>query len=105
MDAFQIPPEMRAQIEASQGEPEEPVPDEFIVLEENWSALALFFTCTTQWRYSFSGITGLDYTALINVINLKHKKNREQLFDDVRLIESGALQAISRKRERNGKTV
>lgn len=73
-------------------------PADFIVMPDAAPALDIFLFCQTQWRSSMSGITGLDYTAVISVIKMRVKKNRtrRQLLDDVRLIESGALAALSR---------
>ncbi len=89
---------------ASMGHQEEP--EEFIVLEENAPALDIFLFCQTQWRTSMSGLIGLDYTAVINVIATRHRKRKKQnqLLTDVHLIEQGALKAIARMKE-NGKTV
>lgn len=77
---------------------------DFIVLEESWPALEIFLRCQSQWRYTMSGITGMDYTAVISVIELscRKKRRRESLFRDVCLIEQGALKTFSKKRERNG---
>lgn len=76
--------------------------DDFLVMEENRKALEVFLSCQTQWRYSFRGITGLDYSAVLSVISLYRPTSRKRLFEKVRLIESGALSAISRMRARNG---
>lgn len=99
MDAFGLPEELRDRIR--QDVPE--APQNFTVMPENAQAFDVFIRCQTQWRHSFSGVTGLDYTALIQVIRVCiPKKQRNQIFDDVRLIESGALRAISKRRESNG---
>lgn len=100
MEAFGIPEEMREKIEASARDRE--IPDDFIVMEENWPALEVFLTCQTQWRYSMSGPIGIDYTSLLSVISLYSAKKKRQLFDEVRLIELGALNAISEMRKRDG---
>tara|TARA_A100000171_G_C2136223_1_gene150470 strand:+ start:634 stop:915 length:282 start_codon:yes stop_codon:yes gene_type:complete len=93
---------MQAQMLESMGHQDEP--KDFIVLEENAEALDIFIFCQTQWRTSMSGPTGLDYTAVINVIATRHRKRKKQnqLLTDVHLIEQGALNAIARKKE-NGK--
>lgn len=77
-------------------------PDDCEVWPENWPALEIFLMCRTQWRI-ISGIggasyQGLDYTALNSVIDRKVKpKKRERMFDDVLIIESGALPELNRK--------
>lgn len=78
-------------------------PKEFDVWIENKPALDVFLSCQTQWRV-IAGVgaciyQGLDYAALNSVIDRKVKrKRREQVFDDVRLIEAGALTELNRKR-------
>ncbi len=67
----------------------------------NALAFGIFMECQTQWRHSFNGVTGLDYTALIATIKLKipKRKQRIQVMSDVRLIESGALKVIAQQRK------
>lgn len=52
---------------------------------------------STQWRTGVGGVIGLDYCAIYPIIDRITKDNEEwnALFDDVREIESGALQAMS----------
>jgi len=62
-------------------------------------ALSLFLNCSTQWRHSMSGMTGLDYSAvlsLFDIYDIKQKK-RIAMLDDIRALESGALQAFNEK--------
>lgn len=94
-ELFGLPPELREQLQ----EANQPPPD-FIVMEENWQALEVFLACQTQWRHSAHGVTGLDYAALLPVISLYSPKHKKRLFDEVRLIELGALNAISKLREK-----
>lgn len=76
---------------------ENPTEKDYVVTEENWPALELFMSLTTQWRTSFSGVTGLDYTAVISVIKLTaRKKDRVELFEKVKLIERGALKELNK---------
>lgn len=77
-------------------------PDDCEVWPENWKALEIFMMCRTQWRViaGMGGVSyqGLDYTSLNSVIDRKVKpKQRERVFDDVLLIESGALPELNRK--------
>ncbi|MDX1755888.1 MAG: DUF1799 domain-containing protein [Marinobacter sp.] len=74
---------------------------DYPVLPENWEALNLFLECTTQWRRAGleAVITGLDYGALETVMRMKGAKNRKRLFEQVRLIEGGALQALREQRD------
>lgn len=97
MDSFGFSDDLRQKIYSSQSE----LPStEFVVMEENAQALDVFLYCQSQWRYSTNGITGLDYTAVLAVIAVRiKKKNQSRVMDEVRLIESGALKAISKKRD------
>jgi len=66
-------------------------------------ALQVFLSCTTQWRHSFSGIAGLDYSAVLSVFEIYGIKKRKRIamLDDIRALETGALQAFNEKREAN----
>jgi len=104
MDAFGLPQEIRDQIWGSMSDSSV---EDFTLLEENAEALSTFLRCQTQWRHSMSGVTGLDYTAVLQVIksSCSKKRKRQAIFRDVCLIEQGALKAFSSKRERNAKRV
>ena len=55
----------------------------------------------TQWRVGMSGPTGLDYAAVYPLLDRKATDSDEweQLFDDLRVMESAALEAIAESRE------
>lgn len=84
-------------------------PDDFDAQEEKtevWPEHAdawLFFCnfCATQWRVGMSGYTGLDYTAILACLGCEEADaaRRKDLFDQVRLIERGALEAMAEQRE------
>lgn len=68
--------------------------DDLTVWHENWPAVELFLSCSTQWRLApMGGLLGLDYTALASVMWMRRERDRRALLDDVRLIERGALAA------------
>ena len=77
----------------SRGKPAE---EDFTILPENWPALEIFLVCQTQWRYSSVGAIGLDYSAVLKVIETyyKKRKRKKSMFNNVQAIESGALAAI-----------
>jgi hypothetical protein len=101
-ESFGLPQDLRDQILRTTIEQETPA--DFVVMPEAAPALDVFLFCQTQWRTAMSGVTGLDYTAVIAVIKTRFKKSRQrrQILEDVRLIESGALAAISKARVKNG---
>jgi hypothetical protein len=76
--------------------PREPPP--FRVHPSNWSAFQVFEACHTQWRISI-GVSGaiyhgIDYSSLVAVIDAMGG-GRRKTFNQVRLIEAGALSVIN----------
>jgi len=73
------------------------------VWPENWHALELFLGLSTQWnRDAGGGLTGINYpsiTAMFDAYRIP-ARHRSRLFDDIRCIEIGALQAHLEKREK-----
>lgn len=76
--------------------------DDFVVFYDAWRAVKLFFKVQTQWLYSMDGISGLNYSAVIDVIELheKNEKKRIELFDEVSAFERGFLKAVQEKRNK-----
>lgn len=68
---------------------------------ENAQVIYLFIQLLTQWRVGMSGPTGLDYAAVYPLLDRKAADSEEwdQLFDDLRVMESAALEAIADQRE------
>lgn len=73
----------------------EPDPDasSFPVLDENWNAIQLFLSVSTQWvRAGMDGsVVGLNYQSVEFVLKLYKAKKRAEVFSDLQLIERGAL--------------
>ena len=77
-----------------------------VVFDCNWLALEVFLASCTQWRLRPSGeIQALDYTSLGAVMEMMNipPKDRPDVFKRVRLIESGALPALTKLRESRSK--
>jgi hypothetical protein len=75
-------------------------PRHFVVWSECWPSVELFCACNTQWRIKpMGGVQGLDYSAVRAVLEMRGVLDKGALFDDVRLMEFGALAAL------NGKTL
>lgn len=65
---------------------------EFVVEHDNWEAFRLFLSCATQWRLKpMGGLQGIDYPSLESIMRMQGVKNRPERFNQVRLIERGAL--------------
>ena len=71
------------------------VDNNFYVLEDNWQYLEMFLRCQTQWRVAMSGIIGLDYTSVIEMIKL-YSKDSIAMLENIQIIEAAALQALNR---------
>ncbi len=68
------------------------------VWPENWQAFQIFGQMGTQWRVGFNGPTGLDYQTLFEILDRYSLDGDEwwQMFDDIRLCESKALDTIQK---------
>lgn len=72
------------------------------VWEENYPSFQVFNALGTQWRYSMSGVTGIDYNVIPNVFRLLGIKRTEwsQIFDDIRIMESAAITEINKQKDK-----
>lgn len=70
---------------------------EIEVWPDNWPAFVLFCDLQSQWRIGMGGPTGLDYNVLLTLLARMRLSDAEHdnLFDDVRVMERAALDAIS----------
>jgi hypothetical protein len=61
-------------------------------------AVHVFSRLVTQWRVGPAGPTGLDYTALVPVLDLLSvpAQERSALFEDVQTMERAALEEMRR---------
>ncbi len=57
----------------------------------------MFLRCQTQWRVGLSGIIGLDYTSVVEMIKLYNIKDSVIMIEKIQIIESGALKAMSKE--------
>ena len=55
----------------------------------------MFLRCQTQWRIGMSGIIGLDYTSVIEMIKL-YNKDSIAMLENIQIIEAAALQALNK---------
>lgn len=71
---------------------------DFVVWAECWESVELFGACATQWRVlPMGGLLGLDYSAVRAVLQMRGVLDQAAAFDDVRLLEQGALAAMRGK--------
>jgi hypothetical protein len=73
--------------------------DDVEVWPENWPSFALLRDCQTQWRVGMGGATGLDYPAVMALLEFRGfpAGDRQQLFDDLQVMELAALEEMSKK--------
>lgn len=67
------------------------------VWPENWQSFDLFVSVGTQWRIGMAGPTGLDYSALYPLLDRLPADEWQSTFDDVRIMERAALDAMHEK--------
>lgn len=81
-------------------EPEDYADDFFDVWPENWPATVVFLDIANQWRTDMTGPSALDYGVLfrrLDRLKLSDDDDWEQMFQDVRQLERGALAEIRKK--------
>lgn len=90
---------------------EETAPPErvFYVHPDNWQAFEIFTQLRTQWRIvpTMSAVftQGLDYSVVLAVIDSQVKKRRRRtVFQQIRLLEAGALSVINGQNLSNNAT-
>ena len=78
----------------------EPEPEkDFEVWEENWNVVELFLRVSTQWRTSIGGVTGLDYSAVIAVINMYAYPEPCSVLEDLQVMEVAAMAELNKEKK------
>jgi hypothetical protein len=64
---------------------------------ENLPAFQIFADLSTQWRVGMAGPTGLDYPAVLAVMDLHGTapEHRRERFDELRVMERAALSVMA----------
>jgi len=58
----------------------------------------MFLRCQTQWRVGISGIIGLDYTSVIEMIKLYLVEDTVAMLENIQIMEAAALQVINKEK-------
>ena len=58
----------------------------------------MFLRCQTQWRVGISGIIGLDYTSVIEMIKLYLVEDTVAMLENLQIMEAAALQALNNEK-------
>ena len=74
-------------------------PKHFEVWPEHEDAVLLFLQCQTQWRVGGSGVVGLDYGVVLQMMDLYAVGNRRQALEDLQIMESRARELINKAAE------
>ena len=72
------------------------VDDNFYVYSQNWETVQMFLRCQTQWRVGISGIIGLDYTSVLEMIKLYLVEDTVAMLENLQIMEAAALQALNK---------
>lgn len=79
-------------MEEASGPPVEVWPD-------NIRAVNVFIAMSTQWRTGMNGATGMDYSALPEVMRMTSIPRRDwsEIFESIRVMEDAALEQMRKK--------
>ena len=66
---------------------------------EHEDAVLMFLQCQTQWRVGGSGVIGLDYGVVLQMMDLYTVGNRRQTLEDLQVMESRARELINKAAE------
>tara|TARA_R100000426_G_scaffold3215_1_gene5483 strand:- start:45 stop:221 length:177 start_codon:yes stop_codon:yes gene_type:complete len=58
----------------------------------------MFLRCQTQWRVGVSGIIGLDYTSVLEMIKLYLVEDTVAMLENLQIMEAAALQVINKEK-------
>tara|TARA_R100000353_G_scaffold11708_3_gene12306 strand:+ start:834 stop:1004 length:171 start_codon:yes stop_codon:yes gene_type:complete len=54
--------------------------------------------CQTQWRVGLSGIVGLDYTSVIEMIKLYNIENNIVMLENLQIMEAAVLKEMNKEK-------
>jgi len=72
------------------------------LIQENKEAWQLWTATRTQWRTSFGGIVGLDYTALLNVAGIYAINVNPGMMRKIKALENYELERCAKEGKKNG---
>jgi len=58
----------------------------------------MFMRCQTQWRVGLSGIVGLDYTSVIEMIKLYNIENNIVMLENLQIMEAAVLKEMNKEK-------
>lgn len=93
LKAFNAPQEVIDQLLKAQKE------EDFEVWPENWPFVEMFLRLQTQWRTSFGGFVGLDYTAARWLFELYSVEDQPEMLEALQVMEHTILSAKAEEEE------
>lgn len=66
------------------------------VWPEHEDAVLMFLRVQTQWRTTSSGVMGLDYGVVLQMFDLYAVEKRQQVMEDLQVMESRAKELLNR---------
>lgn len=57
----------------------------------------MFLRCQTQWRTTSSGVMGLDYGVVLQMLDLYAVENRRQTLEDLQVMECRARELFNQE--------
>lgn len=77
-------------------EPHHVEPEQYEVWPEHVDAVDLFLRCMTQWRTSSTGVVGLDYGVVLQLISLYGMKEPAKVLEDLQVMELRAVKLLNK---------
>ena len=101
MKAWGASAEQIAQWQSASSSQEE---KQFAVWPENWPAVKLFISLSTQWRLAANGLPyGLDYPGVWAFLRLSGQRMAPETFAAIQTMEQAAIGVFQAQRSRRGK--
>lgn len=64
----------------------------------------MFLRCQTQWRTTSSGVMGMDYGVVLQVMDLYAVDNKRQVLEEVQVMEGRARELFNEEASKAAKT-
>lgn len=68
---------------------------------DNYPAVNVFISMSTQWRVGMAGATGLDYNALPAVLRMTQipRSDWPEIFQSIRILEDAAMETMRKSKQ------
>lgn len=76
---------------------------DYEIWPENEHAVGTFIRCQTQWRTGGSGVVGLDYNVVLEVMRLYDVPDPPLVLEDLQVMEHRAIELLNEQARREAK--